>query len=77
MSQPAMRNDDMIKQTYAGVTQIGKGGVGTVFKGKNVLMKEEHAIKIQDLKKAKPREIEMLVETENSIELTSRALSVH
>ena len=61
MSQPAMKIDDMIKQTYAGVTQIGKGGVGTVFKGKNLLMKEEHAIKIQNLKKAKPREIEMLV----------------
>ena len=61
MSQPAMRIDDMIEQTYAGVTQIGKGGVGTVFKGKNMLMKEEHAIKIQDLKKAKPREIEMLI----------------
>ena len=61
MSQPAIKIDDVIEQTYAGVTQIGKGGVGTVFKGKNVLMKEEHAIKIQDLKKAKSREIEMLV----------------
>ena len=33
MSQPAMKTDDVIEQTYAGVTQIGKGGVGTVFKG--------------------------------------------
>ena len=61
MNQPAMKIDDAIKQTYAEVSQIGKGAFGTVFKGKNVLMKEEHAIKIQDLKKAKPREIEMLV----------------
>ena len=61
MSQPAIKIDDVIEQTYAGVIQIGKGGVGTVFKGKNMLMKEEHAIKIQDLKKAKSREIEMLV----------------
>ena len=40
MSQPAIKIDDVIEQTYPGVNQIGKGGVGTVFKGKNVLMKE-------------------------------------
>ena len=61
MRRPAMKIDDVIEQTYAGVTQIGRGGLGTVFKGKNVLMKEEHAIKIQDLKRAKQREIEMLI----------------
>ena len=53
--------DEVIENTYAGLTRIGKGGVGTVFKGNHLLMKEEHAIKIQDIKKAKGREIEMLV----------------
>ena len=61
MRQRTLKISDVIEQTYAGVTLIGIGGVGTVFKGKNVLMKEEHAIKIQDLKEARPREIEMLV----------------
>ena len=61
MNQQGIKIDSVIEQTYPGLTEIGKGGVGTVFKGQNVLMQEEHAIKIQDLKKAKSREIEMLV----------------
>ena len=53
--------DEMIEHTYKGFIQIGKGGGGRVFKGENTLMKEKHAIKIQEIKRAKEREIEMLV----------------
>ena len=67
MNQPVkkIKIDEVLNQTYAGLTQIGKGGVGTVFKGKHLLMKEEHAIKVQDLKNAKSREIEILVKHKN------------
>ena len=53
--------DEMIQETYTSLTEIAKGGFGSVFKGVNLLMKEEHAIKIQDIDNSKEREIEMLV----------------
>ena len=61
MLQPEtdIKIDEVLENTYEGLTCIGKGGGGTVFKGKHHLTKENHAIKIQD-KKAKGREIKML-----------------
>ena len=49
--------DEIIQCTYAGITEIGKGGFGCVFKGENILMKENHAIKIQDINNSKERAV--------------------
>ena len=56
-----LKLDEVIEETYRGLTQIAQGGFGSVFKGENTLMKEKHAIKIQDINNSKEREIEMLV----------------
>ena len=61
MLPSSIKIDKKIKRTYEGLKEIGRGGFGCVYKGVNKLMKEEHAIKIQDINTSKDREIEMLV----------------
>ena len=52
--------EEIIAQTYEGFKKIGKGGFGVVYRGRHKLTKEYHAIKIQDSKRCKTKEVEML-----------------
>ena len=60
MNSTTIKIEEAIDQTYEELKKIGKGGFGAVYRGRHKLTKEYHAIKIQDSKKCKSREVEML-----------------
>ena len=60
MNSTPIEIEEAIDQTYEELEKIGEGGFGVVYRGRHKLTKEYHAIKIQDSKKCKRREVEML-----------------